>query len=208
MIGLSGPHRSGKSTLAKAFAEESGIKFVATGASATFERLGLDPKKDYPFEVRLAIQREILKDCNALYARAGVRFITDRTPIDFLAYTLADVSRENVRGSVETDLAQYVTECYESANTHFTTIVLVQPGIVVVEAVGKAPGSAGYMEHLNALMLGLLSAEALLSDQFAIPRRYVELEQRVLALGNAINKSSSRHLVKMDAMHENGLVLH
>jgi hypothetical protein len=208
MLGLCGSHRTGKSTLAKAFAEEFGVKFVATGATATFERLGVDPKKDYPFEVRLTIQREILKDCNELYSRSGVRFITDRTPIDFLAYTLADVSRENVRGSVEADLAQYITDCYECANKHFTTLVLLQPGIVAVEAAGKAPASAGFMEHLNALCLGLLASEALLADQFSIPRRYVELEQRVLALNSAINKSSSRHLIKMDAMHENGLVLH
>src|SRR5258706_15719526 len=96
MIGLCGSNRVGKTTLAKAFAEEAGVKYVPTSASGTFERLGYSPKVDLPFAERLMIQQEILKDCNALYEKSGVRFITDRTPIDFLGYLLADVQRENV----------------------------------------------------------------------------------------------------------------
>jgi hypothetical protein len=208
MLGLCGAQRTGKSTLAQAYAEESGIKFVATGASATFQRLGLDPKKDYDFATRLKLQKEILHDCDALYEKSGVRFITDRTPIDFLGYTLADVTRENVRGALDAELQRYIADCYACANKHFTTLVLVQPGIELVEAEGKAPANPSYMEHLNALMLGLMAADTLQSDHYQIPRRVIELEMRITAVEQAVRKSAQRHVAKMGMLHEDGLVLH
>jgi hypothetical protein len=208
VIGLAGSQRTGKSTLAKAYAEESGVKFIATGASATFARLGLDPKKDYDFATRLRTQREILADCDRLYDSAGVRFITDRTPIDFLGYTLADVTRENVRGKLEVELQRYVDDCYACANKHFTVLILVQPGIALVEAEGKAPASPSYMAHVNALMLGLMADEALQADHYKIPRRAIELEIRISAVEEAVRKSAQRHVAKMERLHEDGLVLH
>ncbi|MDP9155339.1 MAG: AAA family ATPase [Pseudomonadota bacterium] len=198
----------GKTTLAQAYAEEHGVKFVQTGAAATFERLGMDPKKDYDFATRLKIQREILADCNTLYDKSGVRFITDRTPIDFLGYTLADVTRENVRGALVAELERYVTDCYACANQHFTTIVLVQPGIVLIEAEGKAPANPPYMEHLNALMLGLMASDMLLADHYKIPRQVTELEMRIMAVEQATRRSRDRHVAKMGQLHEDGLVLH
>jgi hypothetical protein len=208
MLGLTGSHRSGKSTLAKAFADESGVKYVATGATATFERVGFDPKKDYDFATRLMIQREILRDCDRLYEKSGVRFITDRTPIDFLGYTLADVTRENVPYALTVELERYIADCYACANRHFTTLVLVQPGIKPVEAPGKAPANPAYIEHLNALMLGLMATDTLTCDHYQIPRRCTDLDQRVAAVAQAAQKSASRHVVRMEAMHEGGLVLH
>jgi hypothetical protein len=208
MIGLSGAQRTGKSTLARAYAEEHGVKFVATGASATFARLGLDPKKDYDFATRLRIQREILADCDRLYEKSGTRFITDRTPIDFLGYTLADVTRENVRGATDRELRRYVDDCYACANKHFTVLILVQPGIALVEEVGKAPANVPYMEHLNALMLGLMAEDRLSADHYKIPRRAIELEIRITAVEEAVRKSAQRHVAKMERLHEDGLVLH
>jgi hypothetical protein len=208
MLGLCGPHRTGKSTLAKAFAEATGTRYVQTGASATFARLGFDPKKDYDFATRLKIQREILRDCNALYEKAGVRFITDRTPIDLLGYTLADVTRENVPLALAAGLDSYIAECYACVNQHFTTLVLVQPGIPLVEAEGKAPANPAYIEHLNALMLGLMAAEPLECDHYKIPRACIDLDLRVAAVGQAASRSASRHVASMAAAHEAGLVLH
>jgi hypothetical protein len=208
MIGLAGSQRVGKSTLAKAYAEESGVKFVATGASATFQRLGLDPKRDYDFATRLRIQREILADCDRLYEKSGTRFITDRTPIDFLGYTLADVTRENVRGKLDAELRRYIVDCYACANKHFTVLVLVQPGIALIEEEGKAPANPSYMEHLNALMLGLMADDTLHCDHYKIPRRAIELEVRITAVEEAVRKSAQRHIAKMEKLHEDGLVLH
>ncbi|HDR9086296.1 TPA: AAA family ATPase [Burkholderia vietnamiensis] len=208
MIGLSGAQRTGKSTLAQAYAEATGVKFVPTSAAATFERLGYSPKADYPFETRLMIQREILRDMDRLYERSGVKFITDRTPIDLLGYTLADVQRNNVPYELAADVDRYTQDCYESANRHFTTLILVQPGIQMVEAEGKAPAHRTHMEHLNYLMLGLLIDDRLQCDHFLIPKRYTSIEKRIEAITYALGKSTERHQAKMDALLDNGLVIH
>ena len=105
---LCGAHRTGKTTLAKAFSNYSGMPFVQTGASHVFADMGLDPKVDYPLEVRLDIQKRILesfeKQCSSVKTK---HFITDRTPIDFMAYMMADIQRENVRGQLEKDIERY-----------------------------------------------------------------------------------------------------
>jgi hypothetical protein len=208
MIALCGASRTGKSTLAKAFAEASGMKFVPTDAQGTMSRLGVSPKADVPFDVRLAIQKEILNDCNALYERSGIKFITDRSPIDFMAYLLADVHRQNVPYSLCGDIESYMKDCFASANRHFTTIILVQPGIPWVEAEGKAPAHPIYAEHLNALMLGMMAGGHLECDHYQLPRTLLDLKQRVAAVAHAAQKSAGKHQASMSAMHEAGLVLH
>lgn len=208
MISLLGAQRTGKTTLAKAYAEAAGIKFVPTSASATFDRLGYSPKADYPFETRLMIQREILRDMDRLYERSGVKFITDRSPIDLLGYTLADVQRNNVPYELAAEVVRYTNDCYECANRHFTALILVQPGIQPVEADGKAPANPSYMEHLNALMLGLMTDDRLQTDHFLIPRRYTSVEKRIEAITYALGKSTERHQAKMDSMLDRGMMIH
>ena len=69
MIGLSGAHRTGKSSLARAFAEKHGIPFVETSASQVFKDLGVDPAATHDFSTRLTVQEEILKRFDAMYAK-------------------------------------------------------------------------------------------------------------------------------------------
>ena len=184
------------------------MKYVSASAAYTFQRLGLSPKVDLPFEERLHLQKEILKDSDALYERSGVRFITDRTPIDFLAHLLADVQCENVPRSAWGEVERYMKDCFACANRHFTTVILVQPGIKLVEAPTSAPANPSYIEHLSNLMLGLMANGMLECDHYQIPRACTDLDQRVAAVSQALRKSSSRHVAKMEAMHETGLVLH
>ena len=93
MLGLSGSHRVGKTTLAKLYAEKHGFAFVQTSVSAIFKELGLDPAQTYDFATRLTVQEEILKRLDKTFAEhAGQAAITDRTPLDFLAYTMGDAS--------------------------------------------------------------------------------------------------------------------
>jgi len=193
MIGLTGAQRTGKSTLAKAYAERAGIKFLQTDVVGTFARLGFDAKKDYPFDLRLHIQGEILKDCEALYERAGVNWITDRTPICMLAYTLADVTRQSLTQELESELDAYAKACIDVCNRHFTTLIVLQPGIKAVDAPGKAPASPGFMEHMNALCLGLSVDERIKAYHYYIPRDMLSLTRRVEAVQYAVTRSQDRY---------------
>lgn len=192
MIGLCGAHRVGKTTLAQAFAQQQDIPFVRTSATEVFNALGKDPKAEYSIEERLGIQEAILHAFERQYADAQNRsmaFIADRTPIDLASYMLADVQRSTFAGKPELAkmVTDYVDRCINSANRWFSTIVLVQPGITLIEESGKAPACPAYIEHINALQTGLLLDERLTVRHYMIPRGYTDLQDRIDSVVNAVS---------------------
>ena len=153
MIGLLGAHRVGKTTLARELEKRYGLLFVQTNVIDTFERLGKDPRLDYDMETRLSIQEEILVDIEQKYlATKGEHFVTDRTPLDLLAYTFADIQRQNMSMELTSRFGAYFDRCISVTNAHFWLVVLIQPGIPIVDEPGKAPPNIAYMEHLNLML--------------------------------------------------------
>ena len=146
-IGLTGSHRTGKTTLAKAFGEKFEMHVCLTSASHVFQTLGYSPQEDYPIDIRLDIQEAILKDFARQYKEASDvsnrTFITDRTPIDLMAYTLADISRHALSEELENRLARYVQGCLNLCNKYFSTLIVIQPGIELVADATKAPIGRG-----------------------------------------------------------------
>lgn len=202
---MSGSHRCGKSTLAKLYAERTGIQFVETETSQIFLDLGFSPKVDYDFKTRLFIQRKVLESMNNVYSKATGVFIADRTPIDALAYTLADITRDNVGGELQSEFKAYSHDCIEVLNRNFNTLMIIQPGIKMVETPGKAPINEAYIEHLNFLIMGIAIAPAVECNHFYIPRDMTDLEDRFLALHNTIERVEERHRVRVE---EGSLVIH
>lgn len=192
-IGLTGSQRTGKSTLAKAYGLAENVPFLETGVSQVFRDMGLDPKVDYPLDVRIEIQRRILDALDRQYSAARGYFVTDRTPIDLMAYMLADVQRQNTTPEQAQQIAKYMKDCAAVTNAHFTTLVVVQPGIPVVEAEGKAPANVAYMEHIAALVMGLVVSEAITPQHYYIPRSMTNLGERVNCLRKVASKTIERH---------------
>jgi len=195
MIGLSGSHRTGKTTLAKMYAEMNGIDFVQTDSAGVFARMGLDPREDYPFAVRLDIQREILNDAALLYIgnKHQHGFITDRTPLDMLAYTTADVQRSNLTAEDSEAFMKYQKECFDITNRHFVLVMVVQPGIPLVEARGKAPAIEAYMEHINSLVMGLSVDPRMKTGRFYIGRDNIAMSRRINAMDYAWQRVEDSH---------------
>lgn len=203
-VALLGAHRTGKTTLARAFAQKHDIPFVQTGASEVFKALGLDPKAEYPIEQRIAIQAAILHAFEAQWLDACTRttfFISDRSPLDLASYLISDVTRQTLAGQPEVAEAvvHYVARCIQSANRFFSTIVLVQPGIKPVEEEGKAPACPAYMEHLNSLQFGLMMDERLESRTYYIKRRFLGLEDRVTCVEKCLAAAMDSHQRRVSA---------
>jgi predicted ATPase len=179
MFGLCGAQRVGKTTLAQTLEERYGVTFVKTGASATFKRLLKDPRIDYPFAERLSIQQAILSDAEQVYTEAPTDALTDRTPMDMLAYTLADVQRQTPDADAEVALERYASDCLAVTYRYFDHILLIQPGIPLEEVESKAPASRGHMRHINTLPLGLIwNDKHLENSAHILPRNITDLDER------------------------------
>ena len=201
--GLCGGHRTGKTTLAKEYAKKYGVSFVETSVSAIFRELGYDPAVTYDFATRLMIQEEILKRIDAKLADyGGEDFITDRTPIDFIGYTLADAIGDRVPDDCQDRLRKYVNDCFEVTNKRFGTIFLIQPGIQLVQEDGKAAMNEAYIEHLNSLILGLTVDERLKSYHFYIPRNVTEISERITAVRTALDRTKLRAAAELMDLRE------
>lgn len=201
LAGLAGSHRSGKTTLARRYAEKTGALFVETPVSAVFTEFGADPQETMTFERRMDIQERVMERLETLY-RAGAlseKAIADRTPLDMAAYTLANCHNASVPADQQARLAKYIDKCFDVTNKYFTCIVLVQPGIEIVEAPGKAAPSMAYMEELNFLLRGLMSDDRLHIHAYNINRTSMELDRRFDALDFCVKRSMERHAADLEA---------
>lgn len=176
-IGLCGGHRTGKSTLARAIAARINIPFVGTTTSQVFLEMGLDPAAPMDFPTRLKVQNRVLLAAEQIWQAEPNAFITDRTPIDMMAYTLADI-----QGTTEVDfgeLEDYMQRCFASTNRFFSLLAIVQPGIPLVYEVGKAALNQAYIEHIHTLVLGLCGDRRLNCQSYCLERDVTNLEERV-----------------------------
>jgi predicted ATPase len=179
-IGISGSHRTGKTTLAKKISTDRGIPFVQTSTSHVFKQHGLHPAAPMDFKTRLWIQHHVIESAITVWQAETGSFVTDRTPIDFMAYTLADI-----QGNTQVDFAQletYLARCFEVTHQFFTTIAVLQPAIPLVYEEGKAALNQAYIEHLNTLVIGLCHDERLKCPSIVVKREVVSLEDRIRAV--------------------------
>ncbi len=175
-IGLCGSHRTGKTTLAEAISREAGIPFVKTCTSEVFRRAGLDPASAMEFKKRLWIQDQTLEAAKKIWDAAGESFITDRTPVDMMAYTLGDI-----QGGTDADFNEvedYLERCFSFTNGFFEALVVIQPGIPLVHEEGKAALNRSYMEHLNYLILGLADDPRLTARVIRLGRGTMGIRER------------------------------
>jgi hypothetical protein len=130
------------------------------------------------FQTRLFVQNHVLDAAEQVWQESARPFISDRTPIDMIAYTLGDI-----QGKTEVDfnlLSQYIDRCFASTNQFFQNLAIIQPGIPLVYEDGKAALNAAYIEHINILVIGLCSDRRLKTNVFCNARDVINLKTRIL----------------------------
>jgi hypothetical protein len=190
-IGLCGSHRTGKTTLAEAISLKTGMPFVRTGTSEVFRQHGMDPSAPMDFSKRLWIQRKILDSAEKIWNAEKKQFITDRTPLDMMAYTLADIHGNTEVGLKELEV--YCTRCIDVTNKFFRILVLVQPGIPLMHEDGKAALNEGYLEHLNYLILGLCCDDRIKGSFVYLRRDMTSLEERADTILSKLDRREKNH---------------
>lgn len=204
MMGLAGAHRTGKTSLAREGARVLGVPFVETSTSAVFKAVGLDPAEPMNFTTRMMVQNLVLKDAIEKWQGYKDGFLSDRTPIDMLAYTMADIRGDTLDATGEALLVKYLRDCLKAAGDYFAVILLVQPGIPIVPAPGKAALSLGYMEHLNILMAGLMARKDFVPEALYMRRDTLAMPDRIAVLVNAYKRMIKQELQrksKVAALH-------
>jgi hypothetical protein len=209
MIGLCGAHRTGKTTLAKAYALKSGSTFLETSVSAINRELGFDLTREHTFAERLDHQEKILQRIDRIYGEhVGEDVITDRTPLDMISYTMAEAINNRVADEDQERFARYVRNCIDVTNRRFGILMLVQPGIPIVDEEGKAAANAAYIEHLNSIILGFTVDERIRPIHFYIPRKMTGLKERIEAIEYAVKRGEARTLQLLHSEVEAGAMLH
>jgi len=214
MLGLAGTHNTGKTTLAKEFAQKRDIPVVLTSASQVYHSLGMDPAADYSIEQRIGAQKTILHAFTRQYAHAAQKtplFIADRTPLDLISYMLADIQRATVLDAPRLGelITGYVDECYEVLNRFFSTVLVVQPGIPLQpNREGKAGACPAFMEHQNMILRGSLNDDRCQVRGFLIPKGVTDLQQRVKCIDNAYINAFQRQTEAVANLRAEGAMLH
>ncbi len=186
-IGFAGAHRTGKTTLAAMVAHHLNLPLVATRITDLFTQQHVKPDQPFTFATRLAIQNHLLAATLPKWEIMSTGFVTDRTPIDFMAYTLADIQGHTQVNFAE--LEDYLTRCFQATDRLFTHLIIVQPGIPLVYESGKAALNQSYLEHLNFLIQGLCQDERLhCCSTFKLDRQILNFEHRLQNVLDHLNK--------------------
>jgi hypothetical protein len=178
-LGLCGAQRTGKTTLAIALSKALNMPFVEIGTSKIFADNHLDPAKPMDIRTRLGIQRKILDHAIDIWFEMDQPFICDRTPIDMMAYTLAEIQGHTLTPDLERELADYLSDCKSATEKYFDNLILVPPAIPIVDAIGKASLSRGYIEHIHTLCAGFWCDRHELISGAKIPKNCLDIDDRV-----------------------------
>ncbi|WP_421222569.1 AAA family ATPase [Aeromonas sp. 602293] len=175
-IGICGAHRTGKTTLARALADSTGLTLMDAGISAVFREMGLEPSRTLSFADRMRVQDRILD--NYLNQMAGLdNVVIDRTPIDFIGYLLADLSQDHYQEEAAGQrVVEYIERCFEAVRQTMSFVIFVSPGIPLEMAEGKGLVDPGYIRGLHWLMRSALADSGVAHDY--LPVSYTDLDMR------------------------------
>lgn len=153
MIGFTGAHRTGKSTAAKVIAETYDIEYVQL--PRVLDSMGLEPKDITTMDLRLDVQERLTEACADVFLKRKGMFVSDRTPLDVLAYTLAE-GNQGLTERQQMRLMDIHDTCMHLAESCFSQFAYFKPTIPYVAEPGKPLPNLAYQRHIDAIILGLL----------------------------------------------------
>lgn len=192
IIALSGSHRTGKTTLTKAYAERHPVfTQVSVSISSMQAEIGYQSSiQNYGWEIRRYIQSHLLKSFTRLIVELDKSsdYILDRSPLDLIVYLLKSVPQHPSQADSDFIL-DYIKQCIELNNLIDTTVVL-QPGIPLVSADTSAPAVASDLELYTFILLGLLTNTQYVHKSLIrrLPRSIINLDERVAYVGNLVTE--------------------
>ncbi len=160
LFGISGASGTGKTTLAKAVAEDLGITYMPTSITECGKKHGFDPVAPMSIRSRLELQMHLLNDHVEMVTKADRPLIVDRTPIDMVAYLMAEFDmHSHMRVTADEIVAaeEYVDLCLETtAKLYDYIFILGQLDHYEIKESRPADNRA-YQTHTQLIMQGCMS---------------------------------------------------
>lgn len=178
-IGFVGPHRSGKTTLARLLAEELKVDLVESEVSAIARDMKFNMGAKNSLGTRLKFQEKVLVNfLNTQVKREG-DFVSDRTPIDAAAYLMADVQASVGTIEQQEEVLEYCDAAMRMLSRTYDIVIFVPAAISVEPAEGKPPINPAYQEHHGMLCAGMLCDDQVEVYWDSIPRDCLSVEDRM-----------------------------
>ncbi|GAL23004.1 hypothetical protein JCM19235_1305 [Vibrio maritimus] len=179
-IGFAGAHRTGKTTLAKKVAQELKLAYEAGSATPVFEQMGVNPTDDLSMNMRFHIQMGILDQFKALSADGEkLEFVTDRTPLDYIAYTVSELNTREYRelGDMgKASIRAYIRECLDQLH-NLDVVFIVPPAIDIIYDSSKALCDRVIIDNIHALIMEYAD-QSEHPQIYVLDRSMVDLEDR------------------------------
>lgn len=202
-IGLTGAHRTGKSTLAEFVHKVWGVPWIQSPASAIVKGFGFDMGRDNRLmfeqvagdtdgiEMQWAIYDTLV---SSLQEAPKGGYVSDRTPIDVAAYLLADATGYAGWEDGQAEVVRMVEQSIRDTERLFDGVILVQPGIEFEQRADKPPMNAAYQEHHHMLCRGILFDDDLDLYWDEISRDCIDLERRKEYVEGFVTELTCNHL--------------
>ena len=187
-LGLCGAHGTGKTTLAIALSHSLGIPYIPIDASTVFLEHKFHPLDKLDIRTRLFLQQKILaKAVDIWFDVDEPSFICDRTPLDMVAYLLADIGNGELDRHTQTEIMDYLQNCFNVTIQYFGKIVLIPPAIPFIEREYKAAINQPLIFKLHTQLLGMLNYLNLPYKE--LPKDCLDLGDRVKFVDDYLNES-------------------
>ncbi|HGL3854511.1 TPA: AAA family ATPase [Klebsiella aerogenes] len=214
-IGLCGAQGTGKTTLAKAYSEASGVPYIDAKVGEFLSDIGVDlSRSDMPIVERMKAQLMVARHIASITEAPGLHrtgFITDRTPIDVMAYS-HDIAVPHHRNDEVLELyAKIHMVCLDAAAENFNLCLMLRPGVKLSSKDHcrnqRASLQPFYVNHIDMLMTsmimsfskkvgdGSLSRFALMQDDV------IDLELRLDALREIVGGIALNSVMKCEPCH-------
>lgn len=115
---------------------------------------GVDPVSNISIETRIEAQEKLLAAYCQEISQYKSWFITDRTPLDMIGYTLGEVSMHNTSAELGDRIDVYVKACVEATKRNFLGLLVLRPLPHYEVADGKPPLNLAYQTHLQFIVEG------------------------------------------------------
>jgi hypothetical protein len=155
--GLSGPSGSGKTTLARDLAKTLEAPFLEFKTTELVAELGMSPVAELTLADRFKVQNHLLERFWQISQAAPRPFVSDRTPLDFLTYMLAEVPMvSDIPAELQRRIFEFTDKAVQVADSTYLAIFTVR-SLPIYEVNPKRPApNPAYHRHYEMILEGSL----------------------------------------------------